>query len=134
MQVILLSLPVLPMVGTSGKSRLHTRILHRLESLDESINHHVHSTTYVEDSDNISVAMSKKKIFIGANLCNNEKKIDDRSCVLIGSILLKIKKLKYHVRVPQGFPRVWDTFLSSSTRPQVHPMTKSQDMESPSPV
>jgi hypothetical protein len=58
---------------------------------------------YAEYSDNISVAMSKKKIFIGANLCNNEKKIDDRPCVLIGSILLKIKEPKDHVRVPKSF-------------------------------
>jgi hypothetical protein len=77
---------------------------------------------YVEYSDNISVAMSKKKIFIGANLCNNEKKIDDRPCVLIGSILLKIKEPKDHVRVPQVFPMVWDTFLSNSTWSQVHPI------------
>jgi hypothetical protein len=70
---------------------------------DEPINHQVHSTTYVEDYNNISVAMSKKKIFVGTNLCNNGKKIDDRSCVLIGSILMKIKELKDHVRVPQGF-------------------------------
>jgi hypothetical protein len=90
------------MVGISGKSRLHTRILHRLEPLDESINHHVHSTTYVEDSDNISVAMLKKKIFIGANLCNNKKKIDDRSCVLIGSILFKIKELEGPENVTRG--------------------------------
>jgi hypothetical protein len=46
--------------------------------------------------------MSKKKIFIGANLCNNEKKIDDRSCVLIRSILLKIKEPKDHVKAFQG--------------------------------
>jgi hypothetical protein len=102
--------------------------------LDEPINHHVHSTTYVEDSDNISVAMSKKKIFIGTNLWNNEKRIHDLSCVLVGSIPLKIKEPKDHVRIPQGFSRVWDTFLSSSTRPQVHIIMKSQDMESPSTV
>jgi hypothetical protein len=81
---------------------------------DEPINHQVHLTTYVEDSNNISVAKSKKKIFVGANLCNNENKIDDMSCVRIGSILLKIKEPKDHVRVPQGFPREWDTCLSSS--------------------
>jgi hypothetical protein len=46
--------------------------------------------------------MSKKKIFVGANLCNNEKKIDDRPSVLIRSILLKIKKSKDHVRVPKA--------------------------------
>jgi hypothetical protein len=85
---------------------------------DEPINHQVHSTTYVEDSDNISVTMSKKKIFVGANLCNNGKKKDDRPCVLIGSILSKIKQTKDPVRVPQVFPRVWDTCLSSSTWPQ----------------
>jgi hypothetical protein len=78
--------------------------------------------------------MSMKKIFVGANMCNNEKKVDNRSCVLIGSILLKIKKHKDHVKVSQDFPRVWDTFLSSSTWPQVHPIMKSQDMKSPSPV
>jgi hypothetical protein len=75
-----------------------------------------------------------KKIFVGANLCNNENKINDMSCVQIGSILLKIKEPKDHVRVPQGFPRVRDTFLSSSKWPQVHPITKSQCIESPSPV
>jgi hypothetical protein len=78
--------------------------------------------------------MSKKKIFIRANLCNNEKKINDRPRVLIGSIHLKIKEPKDHVRVSQGFSKVWETFLSSSTWPQVHPITKSQDMESPSPI
>jgi hypothetical protein len=31
---------------------------------------------------------------------------------------------------PQGFTRVRDIFLSSSTQPQVHPITKSQGMES----
>jgi hypothetical protein len=70
---------------------------------DEPINHQVHLTTYVKDYDNISVAMSKKKIFVGANMGNNEKKIDDRPFVLIGSILLKIKELKDYVMVPQGF-------------------------------
>jgi hypothetical protein len=101
---------------------------------DEPINHQAHSTTYVEDSDNILVAKSKMKIFVGADQCNNENKINVMSCVLIGSILLKIKKHKDYVRVPQGFSRVRDTFLSSSTRPQVHPIMKSQVMESPSLV
>jgi hypothetical protein len=89
---------------------------------------------YVEDFDNISVAKSKKKILLGANLCNNETKIDVMSCVLIRSILLKIEEPKDHVMVPQGFLRVQDTFLSSSTRPQVHQIMKSHGMESPSPV
>jgi hypothetical protein len=93
---------------------------------DEPINHQVHSTTYVEDFDNISVAKSKKKVLLGANLCNIESKIHVTPCVLIGSILLKIKELKDHVMVPQDFPRVRDTFLSSSTRPQVHPIMKSK--------
>jgi hypothetical protein len=82
---------------------------------DEPTNHQVHSTMYVEDFDNISVAKSKKKILLRANLCNNENNIDVTPRVLIGSILLKIKEPKNHVMVPQGFPRVWDTFLSSST-------------------
>jgi hypothetical protein len=69
--------------------------------------------------------MSKKKIFIRAHLCNNEKKIDDSPCVLIGSILLNIKEPKDHVSVPQGFERVWENFLSCSTLSQVHPITKS---------
>jgi hypothetical protein len=86
---------------------------------DEPTNHQVHSTMYVEDFDNISVAKSKKKILLRANLCNNENNIDVTPRVLIGSILLKIKEPKNHVMVPQGFPRVWDTFLSSSTWPQV---------------
>jgi hypothetical protein len=59
---------------------------------DKPINHQIHSTAYVEDSDNISVAKSKKKIFVGANLCNNENKMDVMSGVLIGSILLNIKE------------------------------------------
>jgi hypothetical protein len=70
---------------------------------DEVINHQVHSTTYVEDFDNISIAKSKKKILLGANLCNNENQIDVTSCVLIGLILLKIKD---HILVSQVFPRV----------------------------
>jgi hypothetical protein len=101
-----------------------TALIHGREN-DESINHQVHSITYVEDSDNTSVTKSKNKIFVGANICNNENKIDDMSCVRIGSILLKSKEPKDHVRVPQVFPRVRDTFLSSSTWPQVHPITKS---------
>jgi hypothetical protein len=101
---------------------------------DEPINHQVHSTTYFEDFDNILVAKSNKKILLGANLCNNENKIDVTTCVLIGSILLKIKEPRDHVIVPQDFPMVWDTFLSSSTWPQVHPIKKSQGMESSSPV
>jgi hypothetical protein len=101
---------------------------------DEPINYQVHSTTYVEDFDNILVAKSKKKILHGANLCNNENKIDVTSCVLIGSIHLKIKEPKDHVIVLQGFLRVRDTFLLSSTWSQIHPITKSQGMKNPSPV
>jgi hypothetical protein len=70
----------------------------------------------------------------GANLCNNENKIDAMSYVLIGSILLKMEEPKDHVMVPQGFLRAWDTFLSSSTWPQAHPTMKSQGMKSPSLV
>jgi hypothetical protein len=99
------------LIDTSTKPR--TNMIHGREN-DEPTNRQVHLTTYVEDSNNISVAKSKKKIFVGANLCNNENKIDDMSCVRIGSILLKIKEPKDHVRVPQGFPREWDTCLSSS--------------------
>jgi hypothetical protein len=109
------------LIDISTKPR--TALIHGREN-DEPINHQVHSTTYVEDSDNISVAKLKKKIFVRANLCNNENKIDDMSCVWIGSIMLKIKEPKDHVRVPQGFPRVRDTFLSSSTWPQVCPPNK----------
>ena len=75
--------------------------------------------------------MSNKRIFIGANLCNIEKKIDERSCVLIGSMLVTIKVPKNHIKVPQVFPMVYGTFLSSSTPTQVHPITKSLDMEIP---
>jgi hypothetical protein len=92
---------------------------------DKPINHQVHSTAYVEDSDNISVAKSKKKIFVAANLCNNENKIDVMACILIGSIFLKINEPRDHVWVPQGFLRGKDTFLSSSTQPQVLPIMKS---------
>jgi hypothetical protein len=113
-------------------AKLRTALIQGREN-DEPINHQVHSTTYVEDFDNISLAKSKKKILHGANLCNNKNKIDVMSCVLIGSILLKIKEPN-HVRIPQGFTRVRDTSLSSSTRPQVHPITNSQGMESPSSV
>jgi hypothetical protein len=67
-------------------------------------------------------------------MCNNENNIDVMSCALIGSILLKIKEPKDHIMVPQGFPWVWDTFLSSSTWPQVQLIMKSQGMESPSPI
>jgi hypothetical protein len=119
------------LIDISAKPR--TSLIQGREN-DEPINHQVHSTTYVEDFDNIPRAKSKKKILLGANLCNNENKIDVMSCVLIGSILLKIKEPKDHVKVPQCFPWVWDTFLSSSTQPQVHPIMKSQGMESPSPV
>jgi hypothetical protein len=73
---------------------------------DVPMNHQVYSTTYVEDFDNISVAKSKKKILLGDNMGNNQIKIDVMSCVLIGSILLKIKEPKDHVKVPQCFPRV----------------------------
>jgi hypothetical protein len=111
------------LIDISAKPR--TALIQGREN-DEPINHQVHSTTYIEDFDNISVAKAKKKILLGANLCNNENKIDVMSCVLIGSILLKIKEPKDHVKVPQGFPRVRNTFLSSSTRSQVHPITKSQ--------
>jgi hypothetical protein len=83
-------------------SKLRTTLMKGREN-DEPINHQVHLTMYVKDYDNISVAMSKKKIFVGANMGNNEKKIDDRPFVLIGSILLKIKELKDYVTVPQGF-------------------------------
>jgi hypothetical protein len=47
---------------------------------DEAINHQVHWTTHVEDYDNISVAKSKKKIFVGANMCNNENNMNVMSC------------------------------------------------------
>jgi hypothetical protein len=101
---------------------------------DEPINHHVHSTTYAKGFHNISVAKSKMKILLGANPCNNENKIDIMSRVLLGSILLKNEEPKDHVMVPQCFQRVRYMLPSSSTRPQVHPITKSQGMESPSPV
>ena len=38
------------------------------------------------------------------NLCNNEKKIDERSCVLIGSMLVTIKGT---LRSYQGSPRLY---------------------------
>jgi hypothetical protein len=60
--------------------------------------------------------------------------MDVMSCVLIGSILLKIKQPRDQVWVPQGLPKGKDTFLLSSTWPQVLPIMKYQDMESPSPV
>jgi hypothetical protein len=41
---------------------------------DEPINHQFHSVTYVEESDNISVVMSKKKLFVGANMCEGPEK------------------------------------------------------------
>jgi hypothetical protein len=85
------------LIDISAKPR--TSLIHGREN-DEPINHQVHSAMHVEDYDNISVAKSKKKIFVGANLCNNENKIDDMSCVRIGSILLKIKEPKDHIRVP----------------------------------
>jgi hypothetical protein len=66
--------------------------------------------------------------------CNNENKIDVMSCILIGLILLKIGKPKNHVMVHQGFPMVQDTLPSGDTWPQVHPITKSQGMESQIPV
>jgi hypothetical protein len=56
------------LIDTLSKPR--TALIQGIEN-DEPINHQVHSTTYVEDSDNILVAISKKKIFIGANWCNN---------------------------------------------------------------
>jgi hypothetical protein len=76
----------------------------------------------------------KKKIFGGMNLCNSENKTDVISCIRIGSLLLKINEPRDHVWVPQGFPKGRDTFLSSSTRPQVLLITKSHGMESSSPV
>jgi hypothetical protein len=36
--------------------------------------------------------------------------------------------------VPHGFPRVQDTFLSSSIWPEVYPITKYRGMESPSSI
>jgi hypothetical protein len=61
------------LIDISAKPR--TTLIQGREN-DEPINHQVHSTTYVEYSDNISVAKSKKKIFVGANLCNTENKIN----------------------------------------------------------
>jgi hypothetical protein len=69
---------------------------------NESINRQVHSIRYVKDSHNISIAMLKKKIIVWL-ICARMKKMDDKPCVLIRSILLKIKKHKYHVRVPKYF-------------------------------
>jgi hypothetical protein len=76
------------LIDISAKPR--TALIHGREN-DEPTNHQLHSTTYIEDSDKISVAKSKKKIFVGTNLCKNENKTDIMSCRLIGSILLKIK-------------------------------------------
>jgi hypothetical protein len=70
---------------------------YRASTIDEPSNHQVHSTMYVEDSDKISVAKSKKKIFVGTNLCNNENKTNVMSCILIGLILLKIKQPRDHL-------------------------------------
>jgi hypothetical protein len=76
------------LIDISAKPR--TALIQGREN-DEPTNHQLHSTTYIEDSDKISVVKSKKKIFVGTNLCNNENKTDVMSCILIGSILLKIK-------------------------------------------
>jgi hypothetical protein len=119
------------LIDISAKPR--TALIQRREN-DGLTNHQVHSTTYVEDSYMISVAKSKKKIFVGTNLCNNENKTDVISCILIGSILLKIKEPRDHVFVPHGFPKGRDTLLSSSTWPQVLLITKSHGMESSIPV
>jgi hypothetical protein len=72
-------------------TKLRTTLIQGRENA-APINHQVHSITYVENSDNILVAKSKKKIFVGANLCNNENKMDIMSGVLIESILLNIKE------------------------------------------
>jgi hypothetical protein len=77
-------------------TKLRTTLIQGRENA-EPINDQVHSITYVENSDNILVAKSKKKIFVGANLCNNENKMDVMSGVLIGSILLNIKEPRFQV-------------------------------------
>jgi hypothetical protein len=56
--------------------------------------------------DNTSAAISCKKINIGFNLCNNEKKKDERSSVKIGSMLLTIEKPIDLIKVFQGLPGV----------------------------
>jgi hypothetical protein len=48
----------------------------------------------------VSKVLIKKKIFIEANLFNNENKNNNMSYVWIGLILLKIKDPEDHVRVP----------------------------------
>jgi hypothetical protein len=96
------------LIDISAKPR--TALIQGREN-DEPINHEVYSITYVEDFDNISATKSMEKILLGANLCTNENKINVTSCVLIESILLKIKEHKDHAMYPQGFPKVWDTFL-----------------------
>jgi hypothetical protein len=81
---------------------------------NEPINHQVHSITYVEDSDNILITISKKKIFVWL-ICATMKKMDDKSCVLIGLILLKIKEHKNHIRVPQVFQDMESSKFSSNS-------------------
>ena len=103
-------------------------------SADEPANHHLlGSTICVENSDTISVVMSNKKIFIGANMRNNEKIEDERSCVQIGSMLLTLEEMTNHIKVLQGFPSVCKTFRSNYTRSQSNPITKSHNMEIPIP-
>jgi hypothetical protein len=87
-------------------AKLRTALIQGREN-NEPTDHQVHSTMYVEDSNKILVAKSKKKISAGTNLCNNENKTDVMSCIRIVSILLKIKEPRDHVWVPQGFPKGW---------------------------
>ena len=70
-------------------------------------------------------------IFVGSNILKDEHKRETRPYVKIGSLLVEIKEAEDHIQVAKTFPRAWHTFLSSSTRPHINPITKLQDMEIP---
>ncbi|KAL6643142.1 hypothetical protein ACP70R_021323 [Stipagrostis hirtigluma subsp. patula] len=86
--------------------------------------------TYISEVPSACDAMSSK-VVVGADLCKKENNRDRKSCIQIGSMLVTIEEAKEHIQVSRVFPRAWNNFLSSPTRPQVNQITESQDMEIP---
>jgi hypothetical protein len=80
---------------------------------------------YIIEVPSASQAMPGK-VSIGANINKEES---NRPYVKIGSMLVMLEGFKDGIDTIHGFPRMWSTFHSSYMRPQVHPITESQDME-----
>jgi hypothetical protein len=69
------------------------------------------------------------KVSIGANINKEERNRQRKTYIKIGSMLVMLEESKDDIDIIHVFPRLWSTFNSSYMRPQLYPITESQDME-----